>query len=340
MQTKIIEKYFFLGLLLATFLFTFFIFRPFWIVLVLGISFSIVLYPLYEWFLQKHLPKSISALFTVFLFALVLCGPLLGIGVMVFDQSESVYHLVVNNKETGPLINSLGNSINEFLPGDIVFDLQAKVSDFISYVSSNIANIFSTTVSAFFSFILMLLIIFYFLRDGKHWKEFIVRISPLEDKDDEKIITRLALSINAIIKGYFTMAFIQGILMGFGLWLFNVPNPALWGVVAAIVSLLPTIGTALVSVPAIVFLLIVGETASAVGLLFWAMLIVGMIDNFLNPIIIGKTINISPLLILFSVLGGISLLGPVGVLMGPLSISLFYTLISIYRNEFKENATV
>ena len=207
-----------MGLLLATFLFTFY-FSPFWIVLVLGISFSIVLYPLYEWFLQSTC-RNQSQLSSRYFVCTRSLRSALGIGVMVFDQSESVYHLVVNNKETGPLY-PLGNSINEFLPGDIVFDLQAKVSDFISYVSSNIANIFSTTVSAF-SFILMLLIIFYFLRDGKHWKEFIVRISPLEDKDDEKIITRLALSINAIIKGYFTMAFIQGILMGFGLWLFNV----------------------------------------------------------------------------------------------------------------------
>lgn len=178
---------------------------------------------------------------------------------------------------------------------------------------------------------------FYFLKDGAKWRKAIVVLSPLDDKEDEKIISRFSLSVNAVIKGYLFIAVVQGALMGFGLWFFNIPNPALWGVVAAAVSLIPTFGTALVSVPAMIFLFVTGDTSSAVGLLIWSTIVVGMVDNFLSPFIVGKKINIPPLLILFSVLGGISLLGPVGVLVGPLTISLLYTLISIYRNEFKQN---
>ncbi len=338
MQTKVIEKYFFFGLLLATFIFTFLIFRPFWVVLVLGVSFSIVLHPLYTWFNKMRLPKSLSALLTVIIFTIIVCGPILGIGLMIFDQSQNAYHSVIDSGNTGPFLDSLGNSINKFLPEGITFDINAKFSDFISYISKNITSIFSATVSTFFSFVLMLLIIFYFLRDGERWKESVVVMSPLGDKDDEKIITHLGRAINAVMKGFLFIAVIQGGLMGFGLWIFGVPNPAVWGVVAAVCSLLPTVGTALVSVPAIIFLFIKGDTASAVGLLFWAFLLVGLVDNFLSPLIVGKSTNISPLLILFSVLGGISLLGPVGILIGPLTVSLLYTLISIYRNEFKSNA--
>ena len=338
MQTKIVEKYFFFGLLLATLIFSFLILRPFWVVLVLGISFSIVLYPIYKWLNTKHLPSSLSALLTVILFTLVLCGPLLGIGTIVFNQSQNVYHVVADNGKIGPLFDSINNAVNKILPDSIVFDVKDKLTDFVSYVSSNIANIFSTAVSAFFSFVLMLLIIFYFLKDGEGWKKSLISLSPLEDKNDEKIMERLALSVNAIIKGYLFIALVQGVLMGFGLWLFHVPNPALWGVVAAATSLLPTVGTALVSVPAIIFLFATGNNTSAIGLLIWAVVVVGLIDNFLSPFIISKQTNISPLLILFSVLGGISFLGPVGILIGPLAVSLFYTLISIYRNEFKQNA--
>lgn len=336
MQTKIIEKYFFFGLLLTTFIFTFLIFRPFWVVLVLGISFAIVLYPLHTWFMKNRLPAWLSSFLTVCIFTVVLCGPLLGIGILIFNQSENVYHSVVNNKETDPLINSIGNSINEFLPEGIYFDINQKATEFVSYVSNNITNIFSSTVSAFFSFILMLLIIFYFLKDGERWKKSIVVLSPLEDKDDDKILSKLGQAVNAVMKGSLFIAFVQGTLMGFGLWIFNVPNPAVWGLVAAVCSLLPTIGTAIVSIPAIIFLFIQGDTTSAIGLLFWAFLLVGMIDNFLSPMIVGKGTNVSPLLILFSVLGGISFLGPVGVLVGPLSVSLLYTLILIYRNEFRQ----
>ena len=336
MQTKIIERYFFFGLLFATLVFTFFIFRPFWIVLVLGISFSIVLYPVYEWLVSKRLPAALSSALAVILFTLIVCGPILGIGVLVFNQSDEVYKFVVDGNHAKPLLDKLDSSINAYLPEGVTIDVHQRVSDFISYVSKNIANIFSTTISAFFSFVLMLLIMFYFLKDGARWRQAIIVLSPLADSDDEKIINRLKQAVHGVIAGNLLIAIVQGILMGIGLGIFNVPNGALWGVVAAVMSLLPTFGTAFVSVPAIIYLVTIGNTASAVGLLIWAFVVVGLVDNFLNPVVIGGKTNVPPLLVLFSVLGGISVLGPVGVLVGPLSVSLLYTLISIYRNEYKQ----
>lgn len=333
MQSKTMGKHFFLGLLLITFIFTFFIFQPFWIVLVLGICFSIVLYPIHEWLIEKRVPNAISALLTVGIFTVILCGPLLGIGTLVFNQSENLYHLVVQSGDTGEFVNSIGNSINSFLPEGVTFDITQKAQELVSYISNNIANIFTTTLSAFFSFILMLLIVFYFLKDGAKWKNSLILLSPLDNSYDEKIIAQLTLAVNAVIKGYLFIACVQGALMGIGLWIFGVPNPALWGVVAAVMSLIPTVGTAIVSVPAIVFLYATGHIASAIGLLVWSVLLVGMIDNFLSPAIVGKKTNIPPLLILFSVLGGISFLGPIGVLVGPITLSLLYTLIAIYQND-------
>ncbi|HBB49397.1 TPA: hypothetical protein DEQ22_00655 [Candidatus Nomurabacteria bacterium] len=336
MQTKIIEKYFFFGLLLATLIFTFLIFRPFWVVLILGISFSIVFYPFYEWLNGRHLPPWLSSLLTVLIFVVILCGPLLGIGVLIFNQSQDLYRIVVNNGSAGPFMNSISDTINNFLPEGVTFNAGEKASDFISFVSKNIANIFSSTISAFFSFLLMFLIMFYFLKDGAKWQRAVIVLSPLSDQDDEKIIGRLRQAVNSVIKGSLFIALVQGVMMGIGLWLFGIPNSALWGIVAAVTSLLPTIGTAVVSVPAIVFLFISGNISSAIGLAIWAALMVGMVDNLLYPFIVGEKINIPPLLILFAVLGGLSLLGPVGILVGPLSVSLLYTLISIYRNEFKQ----
>lgn len=337
MQTKIVEKYFFFGLLLATLIFTFFIFRPFWVVLVLGISFSIVLYPFYEWLHGKKIPSSLASFITVLCFTIILCGPILGISTLVFKQSENVFTTIVANRGTEPFLDSINNTIQKILPENIAFDAREKTSEFISYVYSNIANIFKTTLSAFFSFILMLLIIFYFLKDGSKWKRYITVISPLSDKDDEKIIHRLTLSVNGIIKGTLFVSLIQGIAMGLGLWIFDVPNPALWGTIAMVTSLLPTLGTAIVSIPAIIFLFFTGDMVNTIGLTIWAALFVGMIDNFLSPLVMGKTMKIPALLILFAVLGGISFLGPAGILVGPLSVSLLYTLISIYRNEFNQN---
>jgi len=336
MQPKVMEKYFFFGLLFVTLIFTFFIFRPFWIVLVLGASISIILYPVYAWLNKKHLPNWLAALITLFFFIIVLCIPLFGIGSIVLDQSQNFYHSIINNNgNAGPLISSIGSKINHVLPKGMSFNINEGVSSFVSFLTNNIANIFNATVSALFSFVLLLLAIFYFLKDGEGWKKALLKLSPLSGVADQKILDRLTQTINGVIKGYLLIAFIQGTLMGIGLTIFHVPNPAIWGVVAGIASIIPPFGTAIVSVPAVIFLFITGHTGLAIGLLIWAVLVVGMGDNVLNPYIVGHKINIPPFLILFSVLGGIALLGPVGILIGPLTISLLYTLTEIYQSEFK-----
>jgi predicted PurR-regulated permease PerM len=341
MQAKIIEKYFFFGLLLLTLIFSFFIFKPFWVIIVLGISFAIVLYPIYEWLTSKKVPNTIASLITVVLFTILLCGPILGIGALVFNQSQDLYQKVISsNLKTSPYLDHINTKVNNVLPPGVVFDINEKITDFVSYVSNHISSIFSTTVSAFFSFVLMLLMIFYLLKDGASWKESLMLLSPLGKENDQRIIDRLSSAVNGVIKGSLLIALVQGILLGFGFWIFNVPNGALWGVVAAVMSFIPTFGTALVSGPAIIFLFATGDTTSAVGLLLWAVVIVGMIDNVLGPLVVGRKINIPSILILFAVLGGISLVGPVGILVGPLTLSLLYSLISIYRNEFHGGETI
>ena len=337
MEKKVIEKYFFFGLLLATFVFTFFIFQPFWVVIVFGASFSIVLYPVFEWFKKGRLPSYLASLLTVILFTIILCGPILGIGALVFKQTKNIYNSVIEKQTSFPALDSINNSINNFLPEGITFDINQKASDFIYYLSQNVANIFTSTVSAFFSFVLMLLIIFFFLKDGARWKRAIIVLSPLADKDDEKIIERLKMAVHSVVMGSLLIGLIQGILMGLGLWLFNIPNPAVWGLVAGVASFVPTIGTSLVSIPAIIFLFYTGDVSSAIGLLIWSIVVVGMVDNFLSLYVIGEKINVPPLLILFSVLGGISLLGGAGGLLGPLTVRFFFILISIFRNELKQN---
>ena len=333
MEQKVIQKYFFFGLLLATFIFAFLILRPFWIILVLGGSFSVVLYPVYSWLKKIHLPGWLSSLLTILFFIIVLCVPLFGIGSIVFNQSQDLYRSIVGNGSTVPFLSSIGNKINQILPHGVSFNINEKVSTFVSYLTSNIANIMGATVTVFFSFILLLLSIFYFLKDGEKWRKSLLQLSPLSGVDDEKILGRLTKTINGVIKGYLLIALIQGILMGIGLTIFHVPDGALWGVVAGITSIIPPLGTAVVSVPAVIFLFVTGHIGAAIGLLIWAILIVGTGDNVLNPYIVGHRIDIPPFLILFSVLGGIALLGPVGILIGPLTISLLYALTEIYQNR-------
>ncbi len=338
MHGKNTERYFFFGLLVATVIFTFFIFQPFWIVIVLGACFAVVLRPVYEMFRKVKFPSWLSSLLTVILFTILICGPLFGLSVIIFNQSQSLYSSLVHGGGAS-FLDSLNRSIQEVLPHGVNLDLNQKANDLVGVLSNNLGEIFSTTLSTIFSFILTLLAVFYFLKDGAEWKRSIVNLSPLSDSDNLKIIDKLSHAIKGVILGYLFVAAVQGTLMGIGLTIFGVPSPALWGVVAAIGSLTPTLGTAIVSIPAVIYLLATGHPAMAIGLAIWSTIIVGTIDNLLNPYIVGNRINIPPFLILFSVLGGAALLGPVGILIGPLSVSLLYILVSIYRDEFqKQNA--
>ncbi|MFA5750685.1 MAG: AI-2E family transporter [Candidatus Paceibacterota bacterium] len=336
MQTKIIERYFFFGLLLATLIFTFFIFQPFWIVLVLGACFAVILRPIYEWFKKIKFPSWLSSLLTVAFFTIIICGPLLGLGLIIFNQSQDLYNSLINGGSI-PSIESIDEYVQKLLPKGINFDLSEKANDLIYLLSDNLGKLLSTTLNTILTFILMLLAIFYFLKDGAEWKKSLITLSPLSDSDDLKILNRLSLAVNAVIKGYLLIAIVQGTLMGMGLAIFGVPNPALWGVIAAIASLIPTIGTGLISIPAIIFLFMTGNVFGAIALGVWSLAVVSTVDNFLTPYIVGSKISIPPFLILFSVLGGIVLLGAIGILIGPLTISLLYTLVSIYRSEFQQN---
>lgn len=334
MEHKIVERYFFFGLLLAALVFTLVVFRPFLPVLIIGASLSVVLHPVFEW-LNKHVTGErswLSSLITIMMFIIVLAVPLYFIGSSVFKQSQEVYTSIANGG-AGNFIQTLSQKISTVVSESFVVDVDQKVADLITFVTSNIASIFTSTLSTILSFLLVLLAMFYFLKDGAHWRHIIVRLSPLSDADDSKILSRLSKAVSGVLKGYLLIALSQGILMGIGLWVFGVPHPALWAVLAAIASLVPSIGTALVAAPAILFLFLTAGTAPALGLLIWSLILVGTVDNMLNPILVGKETSIHPLLILFSVLGGIVLMGPVGLLIGPLAISLLLALVSIYQEK-------
>lgn len=334
MQTKPFEKYFFIGFLTIVAIFTVVIFQPFLGIIIVGASLAVVLHPLYLFFMKKvamgH--SLLAALLTVIFFIFVLCIPLLGIGFAIFNQSQGAYQTIVMTGGT-PFIQTISNHINEFLPAGLSIDVQAKFIEFFSFVSRNLANIFTTTMGTLFSFLLVIISMFYFLKDGDEWKATLIRFSPLSDSVDEKIFLRLGKAISGIIRGYFLIAIIQGVLMSVGLAIFGVSNPALWGLLAAFASLIPSIGTALIAIPAIIFLIAIDAIGNAIGLAIWSMVVVGLVDNFLSPFIVSNKTEMPPFVVLFAILGGIALMGPVGVLVGPLIVSLLYILVSMYRNE-------
>ena len=335
MQTNSVEKNFLFILLAASIIFTLVMFYPFISVIILASAFAVILTPVYKW-IHGNVTRGVSwlaSLLTIFIFLIVLCVPLFFMGSVVFNQAQNAYNNLVQNGNTSTFIDRINTSVNNVMPDGLVFDTQGRVKDLISFLSNNITNFFTYTFDSAIKFVLMILTLFYLLKDGHIWKKILIRVSPLSEKNIEEILSELSSTVNRTIKGSFIIAIVQGIFATIGFIMFGVPNPALWGVVAGLTSFVPTVGTSLVSIPAMIYLYINGMNAQVVGLLVWWLFLVGMIDNIIGPYVISKNTEIPSLFILFSILGGISLMGPIGLLIGPLALSFLYVLVSIYRKE-------
>jgi predicted PurR-regulated permease PerM len=329
-------KLFFFILLTAVIVLAAAIFRPFLVVLAIAAALAVVLYPVYEW-TRRRVTKNISwlaALLTVLAFFIVLAAPLYFIGAKVVAEAGALLNSLTEGGSGQQHINDLVNWVQSIIPGTTEIPIREKIADIATFFTNSFGAIFTATIQTIFSLLLIMLSLFYFLKDGEHFRSYLVRLSPLADRYDDKIFDKLSAAVNGVMRGYVLIALVQGVLLGIGLWIFGVPNPVLWAVLAGIASMVPQIGTAVVSLPAIIFLYFTGMPLNAVGLLIWSIALVGTIDNLLQPVVVGKNIDLPPIAVLFSVLGGVALFGVAGLIVGPLSLSLFLTLMSIYREEY------
>lgn len=335
MHTISSEKNFLYILLAIVTILTFAIFWPFLTVVVLAVAFAVVLTPVYKW-IKKHLTKNIpwlASLITVLLFFIILCIPVFFVGKTVFNQIHDVYINIAASGDSNSFIQKIDTSINKIVPNGFTFDTYGKITQMVSTLSNNVANFFASTFKTIVMFLLMVLTIFYLLKDGEDWKRNLVLLCPISEKNTNEILSTMKKAINQIFKGSFLIAIVQGVVMAIGLTIFGIPNAAVWGVVAGMSSFIPTLGTSIVSIPAIIFLFFTSGPLYALGMLLWAIIMVGTIDNILSPYVISKNTDISSLFILLSILGGISLMGPVGIFIGPLVLSLLYSLVSIYKKD-------
>jgi predicted PurR-regulated permease PerM len=182
----------------------------------------------------------------------------------------------------------------------------------------------------------MLYAMFFFLRDGKAILEKIFYYIPLRHEDELQMIERFTSVTRATIKGTVIIGIIQGTLAGLALWLGGIDGAAFWGTIMVILSVIPGVGSALVWVPAVVYLFATGHVLTAVLVAAWCAAVVGTIDNVLRPMLVGKDAKMPDLLILIGTLGGLFLFGPIGFIAGPLVFGLFLTAWDIYGAAFRD----
>lgn len=333
MDNKKLQLYFFLGLLLAVLVLVFALFRPFVAPIALAFMAAIIVKPVDRKILSAVKGRrTLAAVATTLFVILVILVPIGLLFQQIIVEAVQFYNDIREGGLGGfnQAISYVLEPIQRVFPG-FDPDLRGAVTALADALVSNATKIFSSTASLVLGLFVAVLSLFYILRDGHRFRKAIVELSPLSDKYDTEIIDKVERAVNSVVRGSLFVALTQGVLATIGFFIFGVPHALLWGALAAVAALLPGIGTGLVVIPAVLYLVATGSYGFAIGLTIWGAVAIGLVDNIVLPVIVGRGFTVHPLLILLSVLGGLAFFGPIGLFLGPLVLALFFALIEIYK---------
>lgn len=328
------HQLFLLFCLSASIILLFFIVKPLLAPLVMAGVFAFLFQPVFR--RLKRFTKgrdSLSAFLVALLSIILIIIPITVLGTMILKEATGLYQdLSSGNSAVVLQVEAFLTQAKSSFPllESTNLDISSYASQGLQVLTKNVGSIFSSFARIILILLAFLIALYYFLKDGGKFTEYLVELSPLEDKDDRFIVNRLKAAVHSTVKGNLIVGLIQGVVTAVGFAIFGVPNPVLWGGVSVITALIPSVGTALVLGPAIAYLFISGATLSGIGLTVWAVLAIVIVDNMIGPKLVGQGMKLHPLAVFVSVIGGMALFGPLGFILGPLALSITLALVDIY----------
>jgi predicted PurR-regulated permease PerM len=338
-------SYVILTLVLVLGYLSYLILRPFLIPIGWAIVFAIVFFPLHRYLIRLFRWQALSAAVTSALVCLLILGPFSYFAYMLSSEIGSISIQPINIKGMARLLNhpSIAPLMKKILP---VLDLtqaqlQATVvtglSEAAKKLMENVPGRIGDVVSAAVHFALMAFALFFFLRDGP---QFLVRIGeliPFSARHRERLMNQVKDTVVSTIYGGIVVAVTQGLIGGVSFALLSIHSPVLWGLAISISSFVPVVGATVVWVPAVLILLFKGYIGQAITLTLVGVFGISMVDNVLRPLIMRGRLRMPLLVIFFSVLGGIEVFGLIGLVMGPLVLAVFISVIDIWRDVEEEH---
>ncbi len=343
------EHVFFIVTLLLTFL-SFYLFyqilSPFLGPLIWAILLTIVFYPLFQklhHLLKKK--KALSAVVMTLLVILIIVLPSVFLMISLANEVVNAYQNLEEMIKTGRLQAYLEQireifpfkwiwakldhylNLSQIDPFNFLLKNLRQISTFLFNQTSLIFKGLSTFLIGFF---FALLSLYYLFKEGNRLLERLKQIVPIPSRERDLILLRFKEMVYATIYGGIVVAIVQGLLGGLIFWILGISTPILWGTAMAFLSFIPIGGTALVWGPTAIVYILQGNFSKGIFLLLFGALVISMVDNLLRPKLISTRTNIHPLLLFFSVLGGIQAFGLIGLVAGPLIATLCLTLIEIY----------
>jgi predicted PurR-regulated permease PerM len=327
MNNNKLQNYFFLAILLISLGLTTWLLWPYLGIIVLTATLAIIFSPLYKKLLNLTKRENLSAFLSLLVVVIIVLTPLTLFSLQILKEAGELYHQIAKGPDN--LLMTIQAEVQKIFP-DFSMDFDAFLKQALSLLVNHLAAIFSSLGQILINLTLGLLTLFYFFRDGKKLEKALRDLSPLKEQYDNDILSQLKIAINSIVKGSLLSALLHGILIGLGFKIFGLSNAALWGTAIFFFTLIPGIGLPLILIPAGLFLLYAGNDLAAFGILIWGVIVNLVLDYLVTPQILKRNMNIHPLLILLSVLGGLTVFGPMGILIGPLILSLLIVLLKIY----------
>ncbi|MEX2333058.1 MAG: AI-2E family transporter [Pseudohongiella sp.] len=320
------------------------ILQPFWSSIFWACVMTLLFFPLQRKLqLKLNGRETLAALLTLLAGIFLVVIPVTVIAFAFVAEGAQLYELIENQEiEPEQFLERIGSAV-PIIP-DVLDRLGIDMSNVRSYLSDSAVslsrllsqealNFGRNTVSFTVGIVLMLYLTFFLLRDGDKMMGWLGTAVPLEDDRRQLLFRKFTEVVRATVKGNLVVALVQGALGGLIFWILGITAPVLWAVVMAFLSLVPAVGAALVWVPVAIYLFATGNVLQGSILVAYGAIIIGLADNVLRPILVGRDTKLPDYIVLFSTLGGISLLGINGFVIGPLIAALFISFWATFSQD-------
>ena len=344
-HTDIEAKTFLLLLVLVTIAFGW-ILAPFFGAVFWGTVLAILFAPFHRRILARLNKRPVlAALATLGICLVLVILPMILITTSLAQEGTALYQKVQSGEiDVGAILQKIFSALPAWtheLMGrfglDSISTLQARLSGAAvqgsKFIATNVLDLGKNAFDFIVSFFVMLYLLFFLLKDGRALAGRIQRAVPLSAEHKQNLFDKFTTVIRATVKGNFLVAGAQGAMGGLAFWMLGVQGALLWAVVMAFLSLLPAVGAALVWAPVALYFFVTGAIWKGVILTAFGVLVIGMIDNVLRPILVGKDIKMPDYLVLISTIGGMAIFGLNGFVIGPVVGALFIALWDIFSSQ-------
>ena len=344
------STYFLLALAAIALYFCYIIAKPFLSPVFLAVMIAIVFHPVHVRIQARIRGRNAAALISTIVVLVVLIVPAVALGVVVSNEVRGLYQLLnERSAEQGGWNPYVMHALDRLLgwAGRYIdlstLDLRGALLRWLEQISrfllswgaqvvSNIISFFAEAVIAFFT-------LFFLFREGGSMRARAAAVLPLKAGQVDRLFTGISNSIVANAYGCLTVGAAQGTLLSLAFWVLGLPSPVLWGVVTALFSLIPIVGSAAVWGPAVIVLIIGGHWWKGLILLGWGAAVVGQIDSLVRPYVISERAKLHTLLVFFALLGGVKAFGVMGLFIGPVVLSVTLVVLEMLREENLDHPT-